>query len=128
MTTRLLFNVSAAVEAQTGIAMLIAPAHVIGLLLGDGLSQTGTAVTRVLGIGLLSLGVSAWENARQQVKPAARIGICIYNIGAAALLGMCGTIGEMSGVMLWPAVGLHGLIGATMLWVILGPSRKPSVD
>ena len=54
-------------------------------------------------------------------------GICIYNIGAAVLLGMCGTIGEMSGVILWPGVGLHGLIGATMLWVILGLSRK-SVD
>ena len=54
MTTRLLFNVSAAVEALTGIAMLIAPAHVTGLLLGDGLSQTGTAVTRVLEIGLLA--------------------------------------------------------------------------
>ncbi len=128
MSTRLLFNVSAVLEALTGIAMLFAPAFVIGLLLGDGLSQTGTAVARVLGIGLLSLGVSAWENARQQVKPAARIGICIYNIGAAVLLGMCGTIGEMSGVILWPAVGLHGLIGATMLWVILGPSCKSSVD
>jgi len=128
MTIRLLFNVPAVLEALTGIAMLFAPAFVIGLLLGNGLSQSGTAVARVLGIGLLSLGVSAWENAPQQVKPATRIGICIYNIGAAVSLGMCGTIGEMSGVMLWPAVGLHGLIGATMLWVILGPSRKSSVD
>jgi hypothetical protein len=123
MTARILFNVAALLEGLTGIVILFAPAFAIGLLLGDGLSQTGTVVARVLGIGLLSLGVSTWENARTQAKPATRIGICIYNFGTAVVLGMSGTMGEMSGVILWPGVGLHGLIGATMLWVILRPSR-----
>ena len=119
MTTRLPFNASAVVEVLTGIALLIAPAFVIGLLLGNGLNQPGTVVARVLGIGLLSLGISAWENAGQK-KPAAKIGICTYNIGVAILLAVCGTIGETSGVLLWPTVGLYGLMGGMMLWVILG--------
>jgi hypothetical protein len=126
MTTKLLFNASAIVEALVGIALLLAPAYVIGLLLGDGLSLTGAAVARVLGIGLFSLGISAWETARQKTHHAPRFGICIYNVGVAALLSILGTLGGMNGILLWPAAVLHALIGAIMLWVILAPSRKSS--
>ena len=126
MTTKLLFNVSAIAEALVGIALLFAPAYVIGLLLGDGLSLTGAAVARVLGIGLFSLGISAWETARQKTHHAPRVGICIYNAGIAALLSILGTLGGMNGILLWPAAVLHALIGAIMLWVILAPSRKSS--
>jgi hypothetical protein len=126
MTTKLLFNVSAIVEALVGIALLFAPAFAIGLLLGDGLSLTGAAVSRVLGIGLISLGISAWETARQKTHHAPRVGICTYNAGVAALLSILGTLGGMNGILLWPAAVLHALIGAMMLWVILAPSRKSS--
>ncbi len=61
MTTRLLFNGSAIGEILAGIALLVAPAYVVGLLLGDGLGQTGADVSRMLGIGLFSLGIAAWE-------------------------------------------------------------------
>ena len=121
--TRLLFNVSAASEALLGIALLFAPAYVIGLLLGDGLSPTGTAVARVLGLGLLSLGVAAGETG-QQINMAARLGISIYNVGVAGLLATFGTLGAMTGVLLWPAAVFHGLTGAAMLWVILAPARE----
>jgi hypothetical protein len=36
MNARLLFNLSAIVEILTGLALLVAPLFVIGLLLGDG--------------------------------------------------------------------------------------------
>ncbi len=118
MTAKLLFNVSAIVEVLAGIAFLFAPVYAIGLLLGDGLSLTGAAVSRVLGIGLLSLGIAAWETARQEIHHAPRVGICSYNLGVAVLLSVLGTLGNSDGILLWPAVGLHGLIGATMLWVM----------
>ena len=123
MTTRLLFNVSAVGEVLTGIALLFAPAFVVGLLLGDGLSPTGTAVARVLGVALLSLGVAAAEPARQQINKAARLGICTYNVGAAIVLALLGMVGGMTGPLLWPAAGIHGLAGAAMLWLLLA-SRK----
>jgi len=126
MSARFLFNVSAAIEVLLGIALLIVPAYVVGLLLGDGLNQAGTSVARVLGIGLLSLGISAWETAHQETHQAPRAGICTYNLGVAALLSVLGTLGESDGILLWPAVGLHGVIGATMLSVMLAPSRKGS--
>ena len=56
MNSTLLFKTSVIVEVLTGLALLVAPLFVIGLLLGDGLDPTGVAVARVLGIGLLSLG------------------------------------------------------------------------
>ncbi len=124
MTTRLLFNGSAIGEILAGIALLVAPAYVVGLLLGDGLAQTGADVSRMLGIGLFSLGIAAWETGRQDTHTAPRVGICTYNLGVAGLLAILGTVGKSNGVLLWPAVGLHGLIGATMLWVIVAGPRR----
>ena len=124
MNTRLLFRASAIVEVLTGVALLAAPLFVIGLLLGDGLGPIGIAVTRVLGIGLLSVGVAGWESPGQNIRLAPRAGLCIYNIGAAIVFVILGTTGGMNGILLWPAAVLHALIGAMMLWVILAPSRN----
>ena len=122
MSSRLLFNASAITEGVVGIALLAAPASVIGLLLGDGLSPTGAAVSRMLGIGLLAVGISAWETVEQTGYSAPRVGICTYNVGAAALLSILGTLGGMNGILLWPAAVLHASFGAAMLWIILAES------
>ncbi len=118
MNTRLLFNISAVIEVLTGIALLFAPAFVIELLLGDGLGPVGIAVARVLGIGLLSVGVAGRESPGQDSRLAPRAGLCIYNVGAAIVFVILGTTGGMNGILLWPAAVLHAVIGAMMLWVI----------
>jgi hypothetical protein len=118
MNTRLLFKASAIVEILTGLALLAAPQFVIGLLLGDGLGAIGIAVARVLGIGLVSVGVAAWESPERDSRLAPRVGLCIYNIGIAVLLVILGTTGGMHAPLLWPVASLHGLIGAIMLWKI----------
>ncbi len=123
MNTRLLFNSSAIVEVLTGLALLAAPLLVIELLLGDGLGPTGVAVTRVLGVGLLSVGVAGWESPGQDTRLAPRAGLCVYNVGAAIVFVILGTTGGMTGLLLWPAAVLHALIGALMLWVILTRSK-----
>ena len=126
MNTGLLFKASAIAEVLTGLALLMAPLFVIGLLLGDGLGPTGVAVTRVLGIGLLSVGVAGWESQGQDARLAPRAALCTYNVGAAMVLLTLGAYGGMNGILLWPVAGLHALIGAMMLWVILASSRKAS--
>ena len=123
MNARLLFNASAFVEILIGLALLFAPALVIGLLLGDGLSSVGVTVARMLGVGLLAVGVAAWEAPKQLVRLAPRAGLFIYNIGAAVVLASFGSLNESSGILLWPAVGLHELFGAAMLWAMLARSR-----
>jgi len=69
MTTRTLINIAAIIELLAGLAMLVMPEYVIELLLGGGLNETGIIVTRVLGIGLFSLGVSVWALPQQNMKP-----------------------------------------------------------
>ena len=107
--------------------MLLAPGLVIELLLGDGLGQIGIAVTRVLGIGLLSVGVAAWESREQDIRLAPRAGLCIYNVGVTALLTILGTTGSMHAPLLWPVVISHGLIGALMLWKISVHLRNKNI-
>ena len=126
MNRSLLFNVSLTIEILTGFALLIAPALVIELLLGEGLNFIGVAVARVLGIGLLSLGVSAWESSQQQIQFTSRMGVFTYNIGVAILLCMFGVQGEFTGVLLWPAAVLHGIIGMAMFRVISFSASKNS--
>jgi hypothetical protein len=123
MNNRLLFKSSAIIEILIGLALLVAPLLVIRLLLGDGLDSTGVAVARVLGIGLLSVGVAGWESPGQDPRFSPRAGLCVYNVGAAIVLVTVGTIGGLSGLFLWPAAALHALIGVMMLWVILTRSK-----
>ena len=123
MNERLLFKASAIVEVSAGLAFLAAPILVVGLLLGGELGPTGVAVARVLGIGLFSLGVAGWESPGQDTRLAPRAGLCVYNVGAAVVLVLLGTYGGMNGILLWPTVVLHALIGAMMLWVLLTPSK-----
>ncbi len=124
MNTGLLFRASAIAEVLTGLALLAAPLFVVGLLLGDGVSPGGIAVaiSWLLGMALLSVGVAGWESQGQDTRLAPRAGLCIYNLGAAMVLVIIGTTGGMEGILLWPAVILHALIGAMMLWVIISPS------
>ncbi len=128
MDTRLLFKTSAIVEILTGLAFLAAPALIVGLLLGDGIDPVGIAVARVLGVGLLSVGVAAWESREQDIRIAPRAGLCTYNVGVAALLAMLGTTGGMDGLFLWPVAVLHGLIGLAMLWTISAYVRYTNSD
>lgn len=124
MNTRLLYNTSAIIEILTGIVLLVAPLLVIGLLLGDELSPAGVAVARVLGTGLLAVGVAGWELQGQDIHLAPRVGLCIYNVGAAIIFVMLGTIDGMNGILLWPVAILHAMIGVTMLWMTLVPLLK----
>ena len=126
MNARFLFNASAFVEIMTGLALLIAPELVVRLLLGDGLGQTGVAVARILGVGLLSVGVAVREAPQQTIRVTTRSAICIFNVGAAALLSIFGLVGELGGPLLWPTAVFHGLIGAAMLWIIVAPSQVAS--
>ncbi len=127
MNNRLLFKASAIIELLAGLAFLAAPNLVVGLLLGAGLDPIGIAVARILGFGLLSLGVAGWESPGQAIRLAPRVGLCIYNVGAAIVFVILGASGGMDGILLWPTAILHAVIGAMMLWIILAaPSNEKS--
>ena len=40
----------------------------------------------------------------------------VYNTLVALYLAYLGTVGHMSGVLLWPGVALHAVIALLLLW------------
>ncbi len=92
----------------------------------------GLGLILQLGLALLLLPLAEWlfpdGRPPQQVAEAladrdASLLLRVSLIGAAVVLAMFGLMGASGGILLWPVVIVHGLIGATMLWVMLSPSR-----
>lgn len=90
-------------EAATGLALLVVPSLVGQLLLGEELSGVAIPVARVAGIALAALGIACWPG-----PPL--VGMLIYSAGVALYLAFTGVAGGLSGVLLWPAVALHGIL------------------
>jgi hypothetical protein len=101
---------AAALEAATGLALIVVPSVVARLLLGDELSGPGMAVGRVAGFGLLALGVACWPSSGALISSPALRGLLCYNLLAAIYLMSLGIGGEQVGSLLWPVAVLHALL------------------
>jgi hypothetical protein len=106
---RVLLALAAALEAATGLALMIDPALVARLLLGGDLPGVGTALGRVAGFALLSLGLACWPQPGAANAPALRA-LLTYNPLVALYLLYLGIGGESVGSLLWPAVALHAVM------------------
>lgn len=90
-------------EAATGLALLIVPALVGRLLLGEELSGMGIPVGRVAGIALIALAVACWPG-----PPL--VGMLTYSAAVTLYLAYLGFAGGAAGLLLWPAVVLHAML------------------
>ncbi len=117
MKTALLL--AAALEAATGVALLVVPSLVGQLLLGEELVGVAIPVARVLGIALIALGVACWPG-----PPL--IGMLIYSAAVTLLLAYIGFAGGMSGVLLWPVVVLHAILTALLTKALAGDKKTHS--
>ena len=113
---RSLLAVTAAIEAATGVALMIAPPACALALLGSPLDPAaGSVIGRVLGAALLSLGTAcglARVDAPGQAATGLVTGLLLYNVAIIAMLGHARLGLGISGLLLWPAVFLHALLGA----------------
>jgi hypothetical protein len=102
---------TAVVEATLGLALVASPSAPVSLLLGTELeTPTATAVGRVAGVALLSLGTACWLGRRDQPERAATtliVPMLLYNAGAVAILAFADFGSGLRGVALWPALALH---------------------
>ena len=103
-------SLAAAIEAATGLALIIVPQAVADLLLGAPLAPAGTAVGRVAGVALLSLGVVCWTSRQDANKTAVLAAMLTYNVLVTAYLLYLGIGGELVGVLLWPAILIHAVL------------------
>ena len=100
-------------EAATGLALLLAPSLVGQLLLGIELAGPAVTVARVAGIALIALSLACWPG-----PPL--LGMLVYSAGVALFLGYVGVAGTSSGILLWPAVGLHAILTALLARAFVG--------
>jgi hypothetical protein len=122
MKMKTLAMVSAAIEAATGVALIAAPDLVARVLLGAGLSDSGVAVARVAGCGLLALGLACWPGG-DDATPRATRALFVYNLLAGLYLGYLRVGGSFTGLLLWPACALHVVFGVLFVPGALGSNR-----
>ncbi len=106
-----LLALAAAIEAATGLALVINPPLLSYLLLGEGISGAGLALSRVAGFALVSLGLACWPgfDSAGANTPALRAMIT-YDLLATLYLVYLGIGGGLVGSLLWPAVMIHAVL------------------
>jgi hypothetical protein len=91
------------------------PALVFSLLIGGTLAESAVPLARILGIALLALGIACWpERVNASVKEMNAL--LVYNALVAIYLGYVGAALNMGGILLWPAVGIHAIVAAMLIW------------
>ena len=123
MNTKSLLIVVAVIELATGIALLIAPSVVAGLLLGATLDYPAAIVVgRVAGAALLAIGLICWlqrEIGRGAAQTGLLVGLLVYNAAVPIVLAYTAQVDGTRAIGLWPAVVLHSLLaiwcGASLL-------------
>ncbi|CAN7628523.1 hypothetical protein [Mesorhizobium caraganae] len=106
--------VIAAVEAATGLGLLLLPSVPFALLLGlESATVEAIFVGRIAGVALLAIGVASWMARKDELNPSLSgllVGILIYNTAVSILLVYAGAVLKITGVMLWPTVVFHALL------------------
>ena len=116
-------RISAIVELTIGCALLTIPSVVLQALLGSPSDQAGWIVGRVLGGGLLALGIAGMLTPSQSPERGVALGFAVYNALTTIILVVAGTSGTADGWLLWPVVGLHGLLTAALVLGLLRVDR-----
>jgi hypothetical protein len=110
MTAKLL-QLACVLEILTAMALIIAPAAVAWLVLGDRASGTGVALGRIAGVALLSLGVACYPRSLTIGNlDQAVLGMLTYNTLIATYLSYLGLSGGASGLALWPVAATHAVL------------------
>jgi len=113
---RSVLGMAAAIEAVTGLFLLVFPHLVAKLLLGVAVTGVSIVIGRVAGIALLSLGVGCWFGRQETSCGWALAALLLYNALVTLYLAFVGLGTEFVGVLLWPAVVVHGVLMALLAY------------
>lgn len=115
--------IAAAVEAAaTGLVLFIRPSLFAWLVFNAEFSDAGQALARLAAFALLGVALATWPTpaAASHVATAVRA-LLIYNVLATIYLLYVGIGGQLTGILLWPAVALHAIISLLLgrAWLAL---------
>jgi hypothetical protein len=108
-TVRKTLIFAAVAEVATGAALLVLPSLVGRLLLGQELAGISVVVARVLGFGLIGLGIACWPG-------PPRLGMLVYSTAVGLYLAYAGLALHFAGILLWPVVALHLTLTILLAW------------
>jgi hypothetical protein len=110
---------SAVIEFCTGLLLIIDPALVVSLLLGADISGVAIFLGQFFGIGLLALGLACWPGKLSVANHASPFrALLVYNLLVALYLAYLNLHLQMAGMLLWPAVVLHGAVALALIWTL----------
>jgi hypothetical protein len=109
-THRSVLGIAAAVEAVTGLLLLIVPHLLAKLLLGVEATAVAVIIARIAGVALLSLGIGCWFGRQEASGGWALAAMLLYNVLVTLYLAWVGLGAEFVGVLLWPAVVAHAIL------------------
>lgn len=115
MSNAVLLRIVCAAEAATGLALLVHPPTVIGLLLGAGITGAGLVISRIAGIALIALALACWPGGTARGLQA----MVVYSIGAAVYMAVVGLGGGPVGVLWWPACATHAVLAVLLVRELL---------
>lgn len=117
--TRTGLGVAAAIEAVTGLVMILFPQGLIRLLLGTDVMGISIVIGRVAGIALLSLGIGCWMGRQAVDSGWALVAMLIYNSLVTIYLTLIGFGTVFVGILLWPAAVLHAALTALLAYSLI---------
>ncbi len=115
MTTPVLLRIVCAAEAATGLALLVDPPTVIGLLLGSDITGAGLVISRIAGIALIALALACWPGGTARGLQ----GMVVYNLGVATYMAVVGLGDGPVGVLWWPACAAHAVLAVLLVRALL---------
>ena len=107
MTNKVLLAIASTLEGVTGLALIIAPS-LVRFLSGADISGGALTIVRMVGFGLLALGVVCWPRVKATV-PRLRV-MLIYNLLTTIYLGYLRFGSESVGKLLLPAIAIHAVL------------------
>jgi hypothetical protein len=124
---RYLLIAMAIVEVGAGLGLIAVPSLVASLLLGVPLDgEVALIVAHLCGAALLSLGI-ACALASNDAGASSAVGLVVamvfYNTIATGVLWHAAMGLKMSGILLWPAIIVHGLLAVWCIASLLAVSR-----
>lgn len=117
---------AACLEIVVGFTLILVPGFACQLLFAAPLTGDGVPIARFAGIGLLSLGIAYWSTRTPSDPRGSILGLLVFNLATAVLFAWFGLTTSFHGIMLWPAVVLHAVIGADLMWLFFRGSPLPA--
>jgi len=117
--SRSVLGVAAAIEAVTGLVMILFPHVLIRLLFDADVVGAGIVIGRVAGIALISLGLGCWMGRQEASRGWALSAMLIYNALVSIYLTLVGFGTEFVGMLLWPAAALHAALTVLLAYSLI---------